>query len=202
MRALIVANGTPPGAERLAEAIDAADFVLAADGGANKLAALGLRCDCILGDFDSLDLAVFPNVPRVAAVDQDHTDIDKAIAYAIAQGATSIVMTGVTGDRLDHTFGALSMLVKYGRKVDLALLDDVGRARLVNDEIVIPTHASQAVSLLPLGHVEGVSTMGLRWELDGDSLAAGVRDGISNEATGDTVSVTCWGGDLVVYWHG
>jgi thiamine pyrophosphokinase len=155
----------------------------------------------VLGDFDSLAPDTLPNVPRIAAADQDHTDIDKAIAYMIAQSASRIVMTAVTGDRLDHTFSALSMLVKYGRKIDISLLDEIGRARLVDDEIAIPSRPGQTFSLLPIGKVEGVATMGLRWELDGDTLQAGVRDGISNEAIGNMVSINCWGGDLIVYWH-
>lgn len=201
MKALVVANGSMPGVDRLRKAIAQADYVLAVDGGANALEDCGFAADAVLGDFDSLRDGVLPDARRIPAPDQDHTDIDKAIQYLVDAGAASIVMTGVTGNRLDHTFGALNVLVKYGRIVDLTLLDDVGTAKLVDKSIVVDVYEGRTVSLLPMGLVTGVVTSGLKWPLAGDCLRPGARDGISNEAAADSISVTVDSGDLVVYVH-
>jgi len=201
MRALIVANGVLPQMDLIQAAIESSDFVLAADGGANALWAGRLRCDAILGDFDSLAPNVFPGVVRIEAGDQDRTDLDKAVSYVIDNGYSSVVMTGVTGDRLDHTFGALCVLLKYGRKVDLTLFDDSGTARLVIGVLRLQGVAGRTISLLPVTPLSHVSTSGLQWELSDEALAAGVRDGISNVATCDDVSIRAGSGDLVVYVH-
>lgn len=201
MRALIVANGALPRPHLVRRAIESADLVVAADGGANALWAGKMRCDLILGDFDSIAASVFPDVPRVDASDQNYTDLDKALAYLVNRKATSIELMGVTGDRLDHTFGALSALVKYGRKALVTLVDDVGAARLVDGELQWAGVLDRVVSLLPVTPAGGVTTTGLRWELTDASLAAGVRDGISNVAIDDRIRVRADSGDLVVYVH-
>ena len=200
-RALVVANGDLPGIELLEVALGKSDFVLAADGGASSLISAGIVPNAVLGDFDSLTTDLPDSVLRVPAPDQDFTDLDKAVAWLIDAGASSIAMTGVTGDRLDHTFGALAVLAKYGRRVPLTLLDQIGTAHLVAGELELGSHPGQTVSLMPLGHVEGVTTAGLKWPLAGESLAPGVRDGTSNLAVSGRIVIQVGAGDLIVYLH-
>jgi thiamine pyrophosphokinase len=201
MNALIVANGQLPEYKLLVEAVRSADFVLAADGGANRLLKLGMTCDAILGDFDSLLSDILADIPRIEASDQNFTDLDKSVSYLIGQGAKSIIMTGVTGLRLDHTFGALSTLAKYGRKIDLSFFDNFATTRLVVGSIEIDTLPGQTISLLPITPSRGINTTGLRWQLNNETLCAGARDGISNEAISEKVTVDVLSGDLAVYIH-
>jgi thiamine pyrophosphokinase len=201
MRALIVGNGWMPRLPLISEACADSDYVIAADGGANALWQARLQCDVILGDLDSILPDVFPGVPRIAAGDQDYTDLDKAIAFALERSAKAIMMTAVTGDRLDHTFEALCMLVKYGRRSNISLLDETGVARLVNGCLTLPHIAGRTISLLPLTLATGVTTSGLHWDLLSETLSAGIRESISNLALNDCVSVTVGDGDLVVYTH-
>ncbi|HEY3331151.1 MAG TPA: thiamine diphosphokinase [Capsulimonadaceae bacterium] len=201
MRALIVANGTLPSYDRLRSAISDAEYVVAVDGGANGLHSLGLTAHAVLGDFDSVIPGSLPAVPRISAADQDYTDLDKAVQILIDKGASTITMTGVTGDRLDHTFGALCVLAKYGRRIPITLLDEVATGRLVVKNFIMKATIGQTISLLPLGIVQGVTTTGLRWPLHDDLLALGRRDGLSNRASSETVTVTAKDGNLVIYAH-
>lgn len=191
----------PLGDERLAKEVAAAGFVLAADGGANVLAHLGLRCDAILGDFDSLSDGVLVGVPRIPAANQDLTDLAKAVEYLVEASASTIRIVCATGSRLDHTFCALGILAAYGRRVDLALVDDVAEARLVVSEMSLHGVLGRTISLLPVTPCVGVVTQGLRWDLHGDVLAAGVRESISNVADAHTVHVSVTSGDLIAYVH-
>jgi thiamine pyrophosphokinase len=200
-RALIVANGTLPAESLVRTEVECADYVVAADGGANALHALGLAFHAVIGDFDSVADDAAPGVERISMPDQNFTDLDKALDHVVGLGYEHVVMMGVTGGRLDHSFAAVEMLVKYGRKVSLRLIDDIGCATLVGDEITLRTKAGQTVSLLPIGVVQAVTTEGLKWPLKGETLAAGVRDGISNVAVGDSVTIRASGGSLVVYLH-
>ncbi|HEX5324448.1 MAG TPA: thiamine diphosphokinase [Capsulimonadaceae bacterium] len=199
--ALIVANGEPPARERLLEAVSRADFVLAADGGANILLAAGVTPNAVLGDFDSLAVPLPDTVEQVQAPDQNHTDLDKSVAYLVELGALGITMTAVTGGRLDHTFGALAVLAKYGRLMPLAILDDFATALLVNGQISLSTSPGQLISLLPLGAVDDVTTTGLKWNLTHESLGPGLRDGTSNVANETEVTICVGAGDLVAYIH-
>jgi thiamine pyrophosphokinase len=201
MRALIVANGELPSLKILSRAISRSDFVLAADGGANRLEAAGCAFNAVLGDFDSISPDILRGAVPIEAPDQNFTDLDKAVAYLLAQGYNTITMTAVGGERIDHTFGALSVLVKYGRLVDLILLDDFAEARLVDKSVSFETEPGQTISLLPLTPSCNIFTTGLKWNLNGEDLTAGIRDGISNEAIESLVSISVESGDLVAYVH-
>jgi thiamine pyrophosphokinase len=199
--ALIVANGTLPSPTILTALIISSDFCLAADGGADKLIEVGIVPDAVIGDFDSSGSNIPDSVERISAPDQNFTDLEKAVKYLIAAQYSSIVMAGVTGDRLDHTFGALSILAKYAHVVKMGIVDDIGTAQLVVGIFSHKATIDQTISLMALGPVSSVTTTGLKWNLDHEALASGVRDGISNVAVTEDVTITSTSGQLLVYIH-
>jgi thiamine pyrophosphokinase len=198
-RAVVVANGTLPRASILREEIAPSDFVLAADGGANGLLALGIVPNAVIGDLDSVTIDLPDSVEVIRAPNQDRTDLDKAVGYLIDEGYESISILGATGDRLDHTFAALAIVCKY----NVRLVDDVGVAVSVRgpDHVSISTRAGRTVSLLPCGKVTGLTTLNLKWNLIDEDFPFAVRDGTSNVATADTVEVALQHGLIVVYAH-
>lgn len=196
---LVAANGTLPAPEILASLLSLGPFVLAADGGANKLLERGIIADAVLGDFDSVSKDLPDSIIRVSAPDQNHTDLDKAVRYLVDAGCESIWIVGATGNRLDHTYGALSTLLKFGKEVDIALVDDIGTARPVDGTVEISTEPGQMISLLALGEAKNITTTGLLWNLSDESLASGGREGISNQAVSEEVTVSVGAGSLIVY---
>ncbi len=197
---LIVGNGVLPRDAILRLEIARAEFVLAADGGANRLLTRGIEPDAVLGDFDSADIGSLPeHVQRIPAPDQNHTDLDKATIYLLGEGYDAITMTGVTGDRLDHTFAAIALVCRYKAR----LVDDVGQAVCVAGPgmVEVPTFAGQIVSLLPCGLVSGLTTVNLKWNLRGAEFNFAERDGTSNQATSDFAQVFVQSGMVVVYAH-
>jgi thiamine pyrophosphokinase len=136
--------------------------------------------------------------------------LDKALDYARnGLDAQHIRVFGATGGRLDHTYSALSALLKRGRhdstrpKADIRLVDDVGETLVVNDTLTLtgPDLPGRTLSLMALGPVSGIWTTGVRWPLFGESLAPGVRDGTLNVVTETTVQVRAGSGDLLVLLH-
>ncbi len=113
-----------------------------------RLLARGIEPDAVLGDFDSADFRDLPErVQRIPAPDQNYTDLDKAIGYLTGEGYDAITITGVTGNRLDHTFAAVALVCRY----KVRLVDDIGQAICVAgpNRVEIQTFAGQTVSLLP-----------------------------------------------------
>jgi thiamine pyrophosphokinase len=201
--ALVVANGTLPSAPILASLVSFDPFILAADGGANRLLERGIVANAVIGDFDSLRSDFPPSVERISAGDQDYTDLDKSVDYLVKNGYDTVWLIGATGNRLDHTFGALSVLLKYGKSAQIALIDDIGTACPVNGTLVIEADIGQTISLIAVGEVPSISTSGLKWNLNNESLAPGIRDGISNIAAAKEVTITSESGPLIVYsFHG
>ncbi|MBC8139139.1 MAG: thiamine diphosphokinase [Fibrella sp.] len=204
-RAVVVCNAPmEPVAERLlADATrKPSTLILGVDGGASRLVACGILPHVVTGDFDSLtndDLARFEEqgVTVVATPDQDYTDLDKALSYVGAEiGNVPVEIFGAVGGRLDHTYSVLSSVVKHGvlGGMDIRLVDSVGETcpvrggELVLYEVDLP---GRTLSLLSLGIVRDVTLHGVRWTLEGATLAPGVRDGTLNEITDTKVTIRC-----------
>lgn len=201
MRALVMANGEPP-SRGLFEAIDAPGTTLiAADGGARHVLALGRVPDAVVGDLDSVDDAMRAAIPadrfhRVSRLDT--TDLEKAIAYAVELGATEIDILGAGGGRSDHALANLSMLRLYRGRARMSMHDELFAISLVEDSAVVDAPAGTVVSLVAIGECVGITTSGMRWDLEDFTLGFGPR-GIHNEVATSPASVSVRSGDLLLF---
>ncbi|MER1984714.1 MAG: thiamine diphosphokinase [Solibacillus sp.] len=110
----VICSGGPA-----SELIDFSDYVacsavfIGADRGAYHLLERGIVPKHIVGDFDSVTEEewqfVKSRVQRIERVqaEKDETDTDLALYKALELAPTEIVLTGVTGGRLDHYEAAL-----------------------------------------------------------------------------------------------
>jgi thiamine pyrophosphokinase len=201
-RALIIANGELLDAEHLRSELATRPLVVCADGGANTARRLGIRPDAIVGDFDSIQpetLEHFRDVPVHVDRGEDSTDLEKAVAYTIAQGRDEIVIAGASGVRLDHTIGNLGVLPRFHRAATIRIVDPQGSLSYIGTGVRFDARPGDVVSLVPLNRCEGVTTRGLRYALDGDALELGTREGTSNVVTSTPVTVRVERGHLLLY---
>jgi len=200
---VVVANAPLTWSETLVGIVRSADLVVAADGGANHLARIGVKPAAVIGDLDS----IAPGVRRwlgeerlVPRPDQDYTDLHKTLAYVIDErGAEKVTVLGGTGGRPDHAVENLALLARWAHRADLELLDDSVRIVAVPDRATFAVRPGSAVSLLPVGRCERVWATGLRWALDGTPLDLLSRTGVCNQASAPEVSVRVEGGRLLVF---
>ena len=200
--ALIIANGTLPSADRIRLAARNADYIVCADGGANHARRLGITPDIILGDFDSLYASTrkyFKSVVQEKIEDQENTDLEKALEYCIKHHFSSADIVGAFGDRIDHTTGSLGCFKKFGTKIHIRFLDSVGETTRILKSLTIKTTKGEKISLIPLERCTGITTQHLLYPLHAETLELGVREGISNEATGRSVTITVKKGTLLLY---
>ncbi|MGE3073345.1 MAG: thiamine diphosphokinase [Dehalococcoidia bacterium] len=201
MRALIFANGEAPSAELVEQVHQPDDLVFAADGGARHALACGLVPDAVIGDLDSVDDAIRKAVPsdrfhRVSRL--DITDLEKAVAFALAQGITAIEILGASGGRSDHALANLSVLVTNRGAAAIRVHDEMFEVSLVDGSTTIEAPAGTVVSLVALGECTGVTTQGLRWQLADFTLPFGPR-GIHNEIATSPARVSVRSGDLLLF---
>ena len=199
--ALVVAGGPSP---------DGIRGLPAADRGAEHALALGLQVDVVVGDLDSIDpdtlLELEESGTRIEPhpVDKDDTDLELALATALASGATSVTIVGSASGRLDHALGILLAGASErwaGLCIDLRI--DAARAWIVRDHLEIEGEADDVVSLLAVGGpATGVTSTGLRWRLAEATMSPGVAVGLSNLMTGTTATITLTGGTLLVVQPG
>ena len=204
MRAtVVVANAPWRWCAPFVEIVRGAECVLAADGGANHLARIGVRPEAVVGDLDS----VRPEVRRwvgeermVLRPDQEFTDLHKTLAYAFDErGARQVTVLAATGGRLDHDLENLALLARWASRGSLDLRDERHRVVPVLDRTELATTSGQGISLMPVGRCERVWTKGLHWELAGEPLDLAGRTGVSNLAEGERTEIRVEGGALLVF---
>jgi thiamine pyrophosphokinase len=205
LQAIIFANGdfVPPA--DLAERLASADLVIAADGGSQHCRALNLRPRVVIGDLDSLDPQLLKdwetNGVRIISypVDKDQTDLQLALLYAKDSGAKQVTVLGGLGKRWDHSIANLLLLANpqfNGMEIvfihgDQDLFVIQGKPRLV-------AKAGDRVSLLPLsGDVKGITTAGLKYPLNSESLLFGSSRGVSNVVINDDPQIEVQDGILL-----
>jgi len=209
---------TPIERSTLSRRIDGVDVarVVAADSGILLADALGMTLvagrDLLLGDMDSIGAARLAEAEDAGVTverfptDKDATDLELALDDAVAHATPGdhLVVVGTTAGRFDHVLSMLSTVSaqRYERVVrDVWLGADVvhvvdagiGSPR----SLLLPTGATFSL-LATQGPAIGVTVEHARWALHGETLEVGTSRGISNESTGEAVTVACERGTLLV----
>lgn len=178
------------------------DVIIAADGGANHAAQGDHEPQVIIGDLDSVTPAIrqrFLYAEWIHLSSQKENDLEKSLSYCRDIRVTHLTIVGLCGKRLDHTINNFSVLLKYDQYFKLTLFDDYSRIFIVRDQWEYSGPVGQTISLIPLGHVDGVTTEGLGFPLRGETLALGIREGASNVITDNPVRVRIGRGVLLVF---
>lgn len=200
--ALILASGPLPPQPVMGLLSRNAPYVVCADGGGNHARKLGITPGIILGDFDSINrqtIRWFRTVPQVLMKDQESTDLEKAIDHVISKSFKKVAIVGATGARVDHTIGNLGLFKKFGKSLEMSIFDQHGVLTLIRKGVRLKVKRGEKLSLIPLDRCEGVKTSGLLYPLHKEFLELGVREGTSNEATHNVVTIKVASGTLLLY---
>ena len=209
MYAVIVASAPELDIEPYQEQIRAADLLIAADGGALPLLRAGIVPHVAIGDMDSIDTAGLAELANHGVAlrrfprEKDETDLELALLYAAATGATAIDILGALGGRWDHTLANVALLaLPELRERRARLLADRQTLFLVRDAAMLEGQAGDTISLLPLaGDAHGVTTKGLRYPLDDATLSYERARGVSNVLLDPPGQVSLREGLLLVVHH-
>ena len=180
--------------------------VIAADGGAEHARRLGLRVDRVVGDLDSLPRAAADALACVGVaierhpVDKDKTDFELALEAALALEPGRVVVVGSATGRLDHVLGQLTVLTsEFLSGVELDAFLGPAVLHVVRTRRVLHGRPGELVSLFALpGPASGVTTAGLEYPLDAETLPAGVGRGVSNVFTAERAEITVTDGVVLV----
>ena len=204
---IVLSGGEPIAVNRDFDLPDDA-YVIAADSGLHHAEALGLAVDLVVGDMDSVDSTVLDDAVRNGSslqrhpTDKDHTDLELSFEAALKMGAARILVVGSHTGRLDHLLGSMGLLAATAGLLDEIVWTDghtIITACTPRHAAAISGRPGDRLSLVPAGtDVVGVTTEGLRWSLDGETLAAGSTRGISNVMDAPLASVTLEEGTLLI----
>ena len=199
----MVAGGPLGWSSRTATLAVEARSLLAADGGANHLARLGLRPHQVIGDFDSITPATRAWVGEERMVhrpDQDRTDLDKALEFAFDEKKLQeISVLAALGGRVDHDLGNLGLLARLGMGDRLTFIGDDFLALAIAGEAALEAEPGEIWSFWTYDPAIRVSVSGVKWPIENAAVDAGGRPSVSNEATEHRVTVSATGGAVVVF---
>jgi thiamine pyrophosphokinase len=202
---VVVANGefVPP--SDLAGILEAADLLIAADGGAIHLGTLGRIPKVLIGDFDSLSNEMVNELQKETVELQKHpaakeqTDLELALDYAIQAGATEIIILAGLGQRWDHSLANLLLAAntKY-TSVQIQFIHGEQRVHVLRGVNKLKAKRGERVSLIPVsGDAIGVSTRNLLYPLNRETLNMGSSRGVSNIVLEDGAEVSIENGVLL-----
>ena len=202
---LIFIGGDPPH-PNVRQHLPTDAYVIAADSGYAHAIAMGLVPNELVGDMDSIT-AIDLTDARDSNIlisqfpaNKDLTDTEIAIASAIARHSSHVTVVSGGGDRFDHVLGMVHSLSSCASTVDTTLLIGTARVSYVSytREFLLDTQPREIVSLIPIGGDATVTTTGLQWELNNDTLQSFASRGVSNIATSNSVSISVTNGCLAV----
>jgi thiamine pyrophosphokinase len=200
--AVLVANAPLEWTARLATLVTEAETLLAADGGANHLARLGLRPSRVVGDLDSISdqtRAWLGEACLVRSPDQDRTDLEKALEFAFEElDLGSVIVIAALGGRPDHDLGNLGLLARLALGERIVFEGADHRALAVAGELTLASSPGETWSFWTFDPAVRVSITGVRWPVEDARIDAGSRPSISNEAVADRIRIRTQGGAVVV----
>jgi len=179
-------------------------LVILLDSAIERVMELDVKVDVLLGDFDrgfdpeKYQTSQYP-LEIVHTLDQNKTDLEKALDYLIDRKIPSVNIVWATGRRADHTITNLTNIVRYRNLIKIVILDDHSKIFLLPNKFEKWYTAGTPISLIPIGVVNGIFSQNLVYPLENDTLTMGYRTGSSNAVANDgIVSIYHSNGDLLL----
>lgn len=204
MTALILAGGALVPTPALRAVAQKSQLVIAADAGLRHAELLGVTPEVLVGDFDSVTpglLAAYPALPTQRyPTDKDQLDLELAIDYALARGATRFCLAGVLGDRLDQLLAALFIAARLRQAgYPVSLHGDRQDAYILQGERLQLELAPQTLfSVLSLTPEATLSITGARYPLARATVSYGTGLGVSNRVVAAPLTVAVHSGQIAL----
>ncbi len=165
------------------------DYVIAADSGYDHARSHGIAVDLLIGDLDSISPEGLEDARQRGVPierfprDKDASDLELALHIAHDAEASEVTVYGGEAGRVDHLIAiALSLTAAEWNDLTITWHTGTGSLHPVLDvrPLVFDADPGTVVSIIPVGPASGVTTTGLRWQLDDAQLVRGTTHGISN----------------------
>ena len=200
---LLIGNGEEVSPRLVKKLSQQADYILAADGGADKALHAGITPDGIIGDLDSVSMRIKKQLAKqlISVFTQENTDLEKALRWAVKHHFSRITLVGFLGGRWDFSIGNLLALAKWANKIDIALAGDHWRIVPLVKTTSFGCKPHKRVSLIPLTTCSDVTVTGMAYPLTHARLTLGITRTLSNQTMGSEFSVGLKRGALLVYYE-
>ena len=193
-RVVILCNGSLD-TKHLYSNIVKGDFLIAVDGGANKLSKTSFVPDLIVGDFDSITKAALRKFRSVEQIryprEKALIDLEIAINYCIENKFSELLILGAIGSRVDMTLTNVFLLSQIPKNINAKIVHENQEVFLVRKTAELAGVPGEVVSFFPIGgEVKGLFLEGFKYGLDNYGLRFGIGIGLSNEFKGKKARIS------------
>lgn len=202
-KCIILANGRAP-LKSIITYLQSIGYntLICADGGANSARKMNIIPDFIVGDLDSIasdTLKFFSSKSVIKKVSrQNDTDIEKCIKFALSKKFSDIILLGVTGDRLDHSFCNMGIVLKFFKDVKLKIIAEESILVPYTGNVELKSVKQETISLYGFDRETKISSHGLYYPLKNISLPFGEKESTSNVAVGERIKLKITGGIIFI----
>lgn len=198
-KAIVLANGDLPKKTEIKYfKKNRFETLVCADGGANSARKLNIVPNVIIGDLDSItksNLDYFKDKSKIIKLKrQNDTDVEKSIKYLIDKGFKEIVLLGATGDRLDHSFCNMGIVIKFFNQINISILHRKSFLKAYSGKVSLASIKDETISIYGIDKKTKITSAGLKYKLKDIALPFGVRESTSNVATKKFVELNINGG--------
>ena len=177
-------------------------FFIGADKGAIYLLNEGIHPHVAVGDFDSLSPGELSELKdrvasvKVAPAEKNETDTDLAIAESLHFNPDHILLTGVTGGRLDHFMAVLNSVYRFQKDnpgIQFVIRNKWNEMKLLTPGLTKLTKDQQFpfVSFFAFqGSVEHVTLTGMKYNVRDELIEMGNSRFTSNEVLDEHGSIS------------
>lgn len=200
MRAVIISNGIIENYDLIKNKLRSDDYVICADGGYNHAKKLGVKPSVVIGDMDSIGDNDYDGEIINLPIRKDFTDSEVCVKYILLKHFEEVMMLGFTGKRQDHTLANLLLLKQFAdTETNAYIVDEHNEIRFTASENTIYGKKGDIVSIIPItGDLLGVTTQGLDYPLDNETLVFGESRGVSNIMKSDKCKITITSGQGLI----
>ncbi len=183
---------------------------IGADRGAITLLELGVMPQEAVGDFDSLSSEELMYLQQTikslnpVSSEKDETDAELAIAKALTFKPTHIVITGVTGGRLDHFMAILNSVFRFQTNYPLVTFKIVNKWNELyllsaGDHELVKNKELPYVSFFSFQRsIENVTLNGFKYDVADETIELGNARFTSNELLYEEGSISFTSGICLV----
>ncbi len=184
------------------KAITKNDFLVCADAGYKFVVNNGFKPHLIVGDFDSANYPDDTDCEIIKLpIHKDDTDLHFAVKTVLERGYKSIILTGVTGGRLDHTLASISTLEFLNQNsCEACILDKNSILYVVSSELTVkkPEFDCYLSVFAITPKAKGVFIKGAEYPLENGEIIRSFPIGVSNEFKDDEITLNVKEGLLLV----
>ncbi len=177
--------------------------IIAADGASFKLYEKSIIPNYIIGDLDTfLANPLSEKLKMLSEVihlpEQNTNDFEKSLNFCLNKGWKNIFIVGLHGGALEHTLNNWSIIKKFSRILNLCIYDEERYGIPVHNSIKLDSKKDEIISIIPQSFAI-LTTNGLQWELNCETLELGIREGARNRAKTETVEIILKEGEYLLF---